>query len=130
MAQTPQKRSPSNASGEALKNVVPTCVFLYGYGRMATIAPGFGIWYGGLTFKGYPDLEFVPPNPKKQTVVVIFASNARLPTGVRSGAAYLWRGGKDFVFLRAIDPKLPVEKLLGQVGLKSIGASEAGEAPF
>jgi hypothetical protein len=86
------------------------------------LKPG-GTWYGinsQYSFSGF-SLEWIMPNPKEQKVVLLILDNNRLPTTLQMNKAYLWRGGKNFIFIKDVNPNLDTEDLLKQLGLKNHG---------
>ena len=86
------------------------------------IKPG-GTWYGinsQYSMNGF-SLEWITPNPKEQKVVLLILDNKRLPEALQMNKAYLWREGKDFVFIKDVNPNLDIEELLKQLGLNDHG---------
>jgi outer membrane protein assembly factor BamD (BamD/ComL family) len=112
-----------------LKDLTPDCVFVYGF----TEDSNFGIWFGKLTYAfdlNSVGIQFQNPNPKKQKVVIAVLSTKNLPKELEFGKAYLWRGDKDFIYIRDIDKKQKPDVIAQLLGLKNLGANSFGEIPF
>ncbi len=112
-----------------LKDLTPDCVFVYGY----TEDSNFGIWFGKLTYAfdlNSVGVTFQNPDPKKQKVVIAVLSTKNLPKEMEFGKAYLWRGDKDFIYIRDIDKKQKPDVIAQLLGLKNLGANSFGEMPF
>jgi len=91
------------------------------------------IYFGALTYgidAQFTTGVFMPPDPTKQTVVLLVKNAASLIPSLKTGKAYLWRGGKDVVLLGDVDFSKGYVELIASYGLVvGKGATEQGQVP-
>lgn len=88
-----------------------------------------GLWFGRpLNYTrdfDHGTIDWIKPNPKEQTIILLIIVNKGLPRELKKGRAYFWKGGKELFYIRKFDKTQTQEELKKQFGLNyfSIGLS-------
>lgn len=81
-----------------------------------------GIWFGqsGQYTRDVDTgiIDWKEPNPKEQKIILVILKDGGLPNGLQMNKSYLWRGKKDFIFIKDIDGNLGLDELKKQFGLE------------
>lgn len=92
-------------------------VFIKGMTKGETI----GDWYGQSDqyIRDFDSgtIDWILPDPIEQKIVLLILNDDGLPKGLKKNMAYIWRGGKEFIFIKEIDGILDHAVLKKQFGL-------------
>ena len=82
-----------------------------------------GTWYGHQYIRNVDSgmIDWKIPHPSEQKIVLLIFKSDGLPEELKINNAYLWRGSKDFTFIKSININLETEELLKQFGMKNHG---------
>ena len=79
-------------------------------------------------------LEWIRPNPKNQKIILVILDvgfdSIHIPNELKINKAYFWRNGKDYIFIKDINPKLETDSLLKNLGLNGYGIPRYEKVPI
>ncbi len=91
------------------------------------IGKWYGKWYNYERDFDRGTVDWIPPHPEKQKIILLIIGDKGLPRPLKKGKAFVWKGGREFIFIRKFDRTQTHEQLKRQFGLTyfSFGLSKA-----